>query len=261
MASQFHSGPIMLSLSNEGVATNLEAALGPCRKDVAEALDALAGILAARGVEPDALCGALSQYVIDHENARVGFSLSEGEHQRLVDWGAVTFLTSSICEATEHMSPEHLLSLGLEYGEIEGEFYPLTDIEQNYVGDSSLVLFGHHALTGCSVVIGDRKYLAPAIEIDYGPEQDLLDVDQAAQANERLARRVAAMAQRFEGLWFASTEPEVEFSDRHGKFLIHLFIPIDCARALANDFQGWLAVLRFVAENDPDLSDFLANAG
>lgn len=244
-------GAIQMEYDGQQLSTNLQSILGFQGQETAWALETFSGDLVRNGAPVSGVCASLARCVESFRPETYTLNLSEQQSALLVGVGDLTFLTSAICEATDHVDGEDLAALGLGVGDIEGEFYPLTASEQNFVGDSALMLFGHPALSGYSVLFGNTKYLAPAIEIDYGPGR--LSLNQARQENRRIAHELAAMAEQFGGYFFASDGPDVEFSDGVGKFVLHLFIPVSAAQALASDFQGWLAVLRFAADSGANI--------
>lgn len=257
MGSFASSGCVSIRMEAEELASNLEPLLKGASEDSVRALELFSTILASRGISLDDICRSLDHYVSVCSPGGGCLAYSAREYKHLV-FGAFTFLTSAICEDAGNMGASELETLGLEVGDLEGDFYPLTADEQRFIGDSSLELFGHPVLTGYSVVIGNRKFAAPAIEIDYGPEKELYDFSQAARVNADVAHKVAAMAQSMGGLFYASASPALEFDNGDGKFVIHLFVPMENAKRLASDFSGWLAVLRFAAQGDRDLSAYLA---
>ena len=165
---------------------------------------------------------------------------------RLIVRDNVTYLTNQGCEDTGHVDALKLAELGLPHGEWDGEFHPLTEAEGLLIAEDVVELFGHFALMGYSVLIGDRKYLAPTIEIDFDHDSPFLfDKDEAHAFNQRLLEPLQTLAERTDGLFFWASEPDIEFENGDGKYVVTMFIPIESyALKHANDFAQWAAHLK-----------------
>ena len=152
----------------------------------------------------------------------------------------IIFLTNQGCEDTGQIDEKRLADMGLAIGEFEGAPYPLTEAESQFIAEDVVEIGGHLALTGYSVLIGNRKYLAPAIEIDY--EENLpfcYDYEEARQANERLRGVMERLAEATDGYFCWSSEPGIEFKEGDGKFVTGIFIPFEYASKHAEGFEQW----------------------
>lgn len=165
---------------------------------------------------------------------------------RLIAHDKVTYLTNQGCEDTGHVDALKLNELGLPHGEWEGDFHPLTEAESSLIAEDVVELFGHFALMGYSVLIGDRKYLAPTIEIDFDHDSPFLfDKNEACTFNQRLRDPLQHLAEQTDGFFFWSSEPDIEFENGDGKYVVTMFIPIEgYALKHANDFAQWAAHLK-----------------
>jgi hypothetical protein len=170
---------------------------------------------------------------------------------RLVKPEDMIFLTNQGCEDTGQIDETRLTDLGLGYGEFDGAPYPLTDQESQFIGEDVVEIGGHLALTGYSVLIGNRKYLAPAIEIDYTADEDCpfsFNFDQAKEANERLRKTMERLAETTDGCFCWSAEPGIEFKEGDGKFVSEIFIPFEYATKHAENFEQWKAHLKDIGK-------------
>lgn len=152
------------------------------------------------------------------------------------------FLTNQGCEDTGQIDENRLTDLGLGYGEFDGAPYPLTDQESQFIGEDVVGIDGQYALLGYSVLIGNRKYLAPTIEIDYTADEDCpfsFNLDQAKEANERFRKTMERLAETTDGYFYWSAEPGIEFKEGGGKFVTEIFIPFEYAIKHAEDFDQW----------------------
>lgn len=175
-------------------------------------------------------------------------------NNRLIDPADVTYLTSQVCEDTGNVDELKLNSLGLESGSFMDSSYPLTDTEACFIGEDVVEIGGHLALTGYSVLIGNRKYLAPTIEIDYTSDDDCafnFTFGEAKAANKKLRDTVGRLAEITNGYFCWNAEPGIEFKEGGGKFVTEIFIPFEYAQERTNSFEQWkdhLAMLASEAE-------------
>jgi len=160
------------------------------------------------------------------------------QQNRKVNADDVTFLTSQCCEDTGQVGEQNLVTLGLSVGEFCGNPYPLTNLENCFIGDDTTEIAGHMALIGYSVLIRNRKYLAPAIEIDYGEEHTDTKA-KAIKANEQILPILERLADMTGGHFSWEPDEAVEFHEGDGKFVAHLFIPFEYAEEHANGFELW----------------------
>ena len=77
------------------------------------------------------------------------------------------YLTNGCCENAGFVGAGHMQRLGLDFGEHEGFFYPLTTSEARYIATDQVPVgdVGVDAWLGFSMLYQDRKWLAPVIEI------------------------------------------------------------------------------------------------
>jgi len=74
-------------------------------------------------------------------------------------------LTNACCE-NAHGTPELLAEYGLPGGNYDGDFYPLTAAESQFIGEDLVEVYeGFEAMTGYSVLYEGRKFLAPTVRI------------------------------------------------------------------------------------------------
>lgn len=152
------------------------------------------------------------------------------------------FLTNQGCEDTGQVDELWMTDLGLECGKFDGDAYPLTEQESQFIGEDVAEIGGHLAMTGYSVLIGKRKYLAPTIEIDYNNDDDCpfsFTYEQAKAANEKLRNTMERLADTTEGYFCWESEPAIEFREGDGKFVTEIYIPFEYARQHASDFEQW----------------------
>jgi len=145
----------------------------------------------------------------------------------------LVYLTNGCCEDTGHVDAALFAKLGLEAGEWEGEFFPLTDAELKYVyEDVADVADGFGALTGYSALYQGKKYLMPSIELYFGEGGNVGDAD-ALAFGKAYVEDVKARVEGVGGHVFLEEEHD---QDRH---LIQVLVPFEYAMANAKDFDGW----------------------
>ena len=71
------------------------------------------------------------------------------------------FITNGCCEATHDSLPEVFAKLGLQHGEFDGEWYPLTKEESQYISDDEIVAAGTCVRTGYACLYQGKKWLYP----------------------------------------------------------------------------------------------------
>ena len=69
------------------------------------------------------------------------------------------FITNGCCEATHDSLPEVFAKLGLQHGEFDGEWYPLTKEESQYISDDEIVAAGTCVRTGYACLYQGKKWL------------------------------------------------------------------------------------------------------
>jgi hypothetical protein len=152
----------------------------------------------------------------------------------------MVFLTNGACEETGQISEERLKALGLQFGEFDGSFYPLTDHEAQFIAEDLIEMGEFGVLTGYSVLFRGGKYLAPTIELDFFEDDDLtITKEEASRKNQALKPVLEAIAAQTGGHYCWESEPAVEFSSGDGKFVAELLIPFDYAEQNAHDFESW----------------------
>jgi len=143
------------------------------------------------------------------------------------------YLTNGCCEDTGHVDAALLASLGLEAGEWEGDFYPLTDAEAKYIyEDLADVADGFGAMTGYSALYQGKKFLMPSIELYFGEDGIVSEAD-ALAFGKAYAEDVKARVEGIGGHVFLDEEHD---QDRH---LIQVLVPVEYAMRNAKDFDGW----------------------
>lgn len=145
------------------------------------------------------------------------------------------FLTNGCCENAGLVGAAAMERLGLPFGEFEGFFYPLTESEARYIGTDRVAIgdSGSEAWLSFSMLYGDRKWLAPVVEIRYrqGTSGDALPDRASAQgATRRIYAQIVERAARVGGHALM-----VESDDR---FWIEVMLPFELAMSY-RDFDGW----------------------
>lgn len=82
------------------------------------------------------------------------------------------YLTNACCEHA-HGTPEIFAIHRLNYGQFNGDFYPLTDAEAQYIAEDEVCSDDGAmlALTGYSALYEGRKHIMPTIELPFGDDQ------------------------------------------------------------------------------------------
>lgn len=141
------------------------------------------------------------------------------------------YLTNACCE-NAHGTPELLAEHGLPGGIYDGDFYPLTDAEFQFIGEDVVPVYdGFEAMTGYSVLYEGRKFLAPTVEFYYGKGVSTTE----QEARDACDTSVHCLAEHV--------------GDFGGRVLVHedmddrinmvVMIPFEYARANAKTFQDW----------------------
>lgn len=153
------------------------------------------------------------------------------EHSRMPGMELPVYLTNGSCE-NAHGTPELLAEYDLPGGSFEGEFYPLTDAESQFIGDDLVEVHdGFEAMLGYSVLYEGRKFLAPTVEFCYG---------EGVSTSEKEARDACDTSVRCLSM---------HVGDFGGRVLVHedmpdrinmiVMIPFEYARANAKGFEDW----------------------
>lgn len=138
------------------------------------------------------------------------------------------YLTNGCCENAGHVGARWMQRIGLEFGEYDGYFYPLTAEEARFIGEDQVAVgdSGMDAWLGYSILYENRKWLAPVVEIDGRND--------AAQSARLIHEQVAKRAAEAGGHAFIIASKE--------RFWVEIMLPFELAMA-HEDFGGWKAFL------------------
>lgn len=150
------------------------------------------------------------------------------------------YLTNGACENAGFVGVKWMEQIGLDFGEVDGFFYPLTETEAHFVGTDNAVIgeSGLEAWLSYSVLYRNRKWLAPVIEIAYkGPRctgQTTRTRDIAKQASKLVHDQLIERVHDVGGYAF-----KLESTNR---FWIEIILPFSLAM-MHGDFKGWKGFL------------------
>lgn len=162
--------------------------------------------------------------------------------------GDFVFLTNGGCENSEHLSEADFLDdLGLEAGEWEGEFYPLTEKERQYIGEDAFSpMEDEYGMMGYSVYCNDQKYLYLNFEIPYLliAQENYDDKAGAYAKHIKLRDLILAACEKLNGLIDWHDDYEYEFTNDdgsldEGKYQSGMLVPFETAYEKASDFNEW----------------------
>lgn len=145
------------------------------------------------------------------------------------------YLTNGCCENAGFVGASQMQRLGLDFGEYDGFFYPLTDAEARYVATDQVAIgdCGVGAWLGFSMLYRHRKWLAPVIEIGE---------KRACSANEDAPARACALQAKH---IYAQVKERVGEVGGHafmveaaGRFWIEVMLPFALAMT-HGDFASW----------------------
>jgi hypothetical protein len=141
------------------------------------------------------------------------------------------YLTSATCE-NAHGTPELLAEYGLPGGTYDGDFYPLTEAESQFIGEDLVEVYdGFEAMTGYSVLYEGRKFLAPTVEFYYGEGVSTTE-QEARDACDTSVRCLAEHVGDFGGRVLV-------YEDMDDRINLMVMIPFEYARENAKNFEGW----------------------
>lgn len=145
------------------------------------------------------------------------------------------FLTNGCCENAGVIGARTMERLGLEFGEFEGFFYPLTDREARYVGTDRVAIgdSGSEAWLSFSMLYGKRKWLSPVVEIRYRQDvagDALPDRATAQGATRRIYAQIIERTARVGG--------HALMAESDDRFWIEMMLPFELAMG-CYDFDGW----------------------
>lgn len=147
------------------------------------------------------------------------------------------YLTNAVCEPTHDYVEQLLTDFGLTACEDHGGFYPLTNDEQNYIGDEVIdVGDGFQALLGYSALYQRQKYLMPSVEIFFGQGGNV-SYNEALEYGHALASELEQRVGAVGGHVFVREEGT---RDNH---VIQVLIPFDYAMSKGRSFEDWKAHL------------------
>lgn len=140
-------------------------------------------------------------------------------------------LTNACCE-NAHGTPELLAEYGLPGGNYDGDFYPLTEAESQFIGEDLVEVYeGFEAMTGYSVLYEGRKFLAPTVEFYYGAGVSTSE-QEARDACDTSLRCLSEHVGDFGGRVLVH-------EDMPDRINLMIMIPFEYARANAKNFEGW----------------------
>lgn len=145
------------------------------------------------------------------------------------------YLTNACCENAGFVGANHMRRLGLDFGDYEGFFYPLTDAESRYIATEQVAIgdSGAEAWLGFSMLYQDRKWLAPVIEIG---ERQVCSANEDAPSHARKAEAEQIHAQVTERA--DEVGGHVFMAEAAGRFWIEVMLPFELAMR-HGDFAGW----------------------
>lgn len=157
------------------------------------------------------------------------------------------YMTNACCEVAS-VTQADLDDLGLTYGSYEGEFYPLTDAEAQYIAED--VVDGadgkYGAMTGYSVLYRGKKYLMPSIEIMNGPDDNF-----PFASREEVRRDARSYAERIKPKVLnmgGHVLIEESYDDR---FIVQILVPFESVMALGDKSIWHQRLSNLIA--DPDV--------
>ena len=163
------------------------------------------------------------------------------------------YLTNGCCE-NAHGSEALFNRLKLDYGNFQGEFYPLTDAEVSYISEDGVPTPEGQAEMGYSGLYKGRKWLMPSIEVcfldsverpfsekSYGTEGVYKTTHEAKDKVDALAAQYRPRIEALGGYVFTFYDYGPS-SDRH---TIQILIPFEAAFKLGSydKYKTWLSEL------------------
>lgn len=174
----------------------------------------------------------------------------------------VVYLTSSCCENAENVSQYYMEANNLDFSNtFEGDgyvFYPLSEDESSYIAEDNILVGAAsdklHVMTGYSVLIDNKKFIALAHEVHYEEGDEFLPPKpQALALHKEEALALQAMSENLGGFIAYSDDPEYDDEDEGlGHYLTLLCIPFSEVAQRVHDFEEWSVYLRLL---DADGSD------
>lgn len=149
------------------------------------------------------------------------------------DAGNLGYMTNATCEIGG-VTKGDLDRLSLESGEFDGEFYPLTERENEFIADDVIVSADglKTALMGYSVLYHGRKHAMPTIEMPVGADHDAPDHETVLADARAYAERIAPKVDKYNGeVLIDETMPD--------RICIGLAIPF--TMITVDDYDDWAA--------------------
>ena len=146
------------------------------------------------------------------------------------------YLTNGCCESA-HGTAELFDVLGLSSGEFQGEFYPLTRAEEQFIAEYGWQIGKHGLLSfGYSALYQGRKWYYPSIEFSWDADHIPDASEQDAAANLEALKAFARLAPMLEAIGGKAIFSEYEGFDRHQ---VSLLIPMDWVRMRFQNFYDY----------------------
>ena len=142
--------------------------------------------------DPDTAAMAIEKYE--------GIVTSLGASAKLIDPETPIYLTNGCCEFP-HEWGWMFEGTGLEAGNLDDDFYPLTDGEADFIAEDLVTSADGrmHALTGYSALYHGRKHIMPSIELPVGPEHDAPSYEEVRKIAEEYVAAILPKVQALEG--------------------------------------------------------------
>ena len=164
------------------------------------------------------------------------------------------FLTSGCCE-NAWGTPELFQILGLEAGEFDGEFYPLTMDESQFIGEDMIEGGKAWAYTGYSALYKGKKWLMPCMEFSF-PEETGAIVEEGLYESDVIAKQEALAIKDALNPIFSDFGGEIMFKefDTDDRHTLMFLIPFEYAMKFGN-YEGWKKQLVNIFSLSGELDD------
>lgn len=185
-------------------------------------------------------CQARGPIAASHDEAIRLWNLPDRpwEEQFRSHWNTPLYLTNGCCEHA-HGDADMFRALGLNHGQFDGEFYPLTATEAPFIAEDTIDALDDHkfALTGYSALYRNRKYIMPSIELAFG--RDLPSKDTILAEACDYARRIRPKIESMDG------EILIDDNADPDRIIIQILVPFERViplgdRAAWNKRLQWL---------------------
>lgn len=188
-------------------------------------------------------CGALAHLVEKSTNTEM---LNVNEIFD-IDLEQPIYLTNGCCEHA-HSDAAMMRALRLNFGEFDGEFFPLTKEESEFIAEDLVTSEDGrmHALTGYSALYRGKKHVMPSIELPVGPEHDAPPYAQARKEAEQYITNILPKVEALGGNILLDNGFD-------GCIVIQMLFPLDEVMKF-KDLDTWFARLKWIMV-DPTLPD------